>query len=107
MQTLADRMAEGLDITFGCIATKVAWGDHGVSVSCEDGRTFAADTLIVTVSLGVLKVMFVPWANHKYLVMHHDICTRDRPPVCSPAFPPGLQYSRNQAQCDACWEPSP
>jgi glycine/D-amino acid oxidase-like deaminating enzyme len=49
-------MAEGLDISFGCVATKVTWGDDGVSVSCEDGRSFSADAVIVTVSLGVLKV---------------------------------------------------
>ena len=55
-QTLADRMAEGLDITFGCVVTRVAWGDDDVTVTCEDGRTFAADALILTVSLGVLKV---------------------------------------------------
>ncbi len=49
-------MAEGLDVSFGCVATRVAWGDDGVTLTCEDGRTFAADALIVTVSLGVLKV---------------------------------------------------
>ena len=55
LQTLADRMAEGLDIAFGCVATRVAWDDAGVQVTCENGRTFTADALIVTVSLGVLK----------------------------------------------------
>jgi len=60
-QTLADRMAEGLDVSFGCVATRVAWGDDGVTVTCEDGRTFAADALILTVSLGVLKVMMRTW----------------------------------------------
>lgn len=55
-QTLADRMAEGLDIAFGCVVRRVAWSDAGVTVTCEDGRIFAAAALIVTVSLGVLKV---------------------------------------------------
>ena len=54
---LADRMAEGLDISFGCVATRVACGDDCVTVTCEDGRTFAADALVLTVSLGVLKVI--------------------------------------------------
>ena len=59
-QTVADRMAQGLDVAFGCVATRVAWGADGVTVTCEDGRTFAADALIVTVSLGVLKVNVRP-----------------------------------------------
>ena len=66
VQTLADSMAEGLAIEFGCVGERVVSGEAGVTVTCEGGRSFAADALIVTVSLGVLKVILPSlWIVHR------------------------------------------
>lgn len=58
VQSLAKSLAEGLDIRFGSVAQKIEWdgAGKGARVTCENGDTFEADTVIVTVSLGVLKV---------------------------------------------------
>ncbi len=55
VQGLAERLAEGLDIRYGAVVTSVAWGPHGVSVTCSDGSVHSADAVIMTVSLAVLK----------------------------------------------------
>lgn len=50
-------MTAGLDIRFGHCVNSIAWGESGVHVSCTNGASFQADAVIVTVSLGVLKVL--------------------------------------------------
>eukprot|EP00803_Ostreobium_quekettii_P003571 evm.model.scf_1318.3 EVM.evm.TU.scf_1318.3 scf_1318:12328-16673(+) len=67
-QNVAKRLADGLDIKFGCIVTKVCYGPDGVTVECSDGQVYMADAAIVTVSVGVLK------SNHQKMF--------------SPALPP-------------------
>ncbi|KAL6987591.1 non-specific polyamine oxidase [Sarracenia purpurea var. burkii] len=48
-------LAKGLDICLSHRVTKISRRYNGVKVAVEDGRTFIADTAIVTFSLGVLK----------------------------------------------------
>jgi hypothetical protein len=60
MQKVAEILAEGLDIRFGHVVDRVDWGQHGVHIKCEGGAVFQADAVIITVSLGVLKVTSVP-----------------------------------------------
>ena len=56
-QAVAERMASELtDVRLGCVVDKITWGSQGVSITCKDGQSFDADAVIVTVSLGVLKV---------------------------------------------------
>ena len=55
LQGLAERLAEGLDITYGAVVTKVAWGPAGVAVTCADGARHTADAVVMTTSLAVLK----------------------------------------------------
>lgn len=44
------------DVRLGCVVNKIKWGPDEVCIECEDGQTFEANAVIVTVSLGVLKV---------------------------------------------------
>lgn len=49
--------AESLDIRFGSVVQRVEWeGSDQIRIVCEDGHSHLADAVIVTVSLGVLKV---------------------------------------------------
>ncbi|KAJ6832060.1 putative polyamine oxidase 2 isoform X1 [Iris pallida] len=48
-------LAKGLDIRLGHRVTKVVRGKLGVKVTVENGKTFSADAVVVTVPLGVLK----------------------------------------------------
>lgn len=54
-QALSERLAEGLDIRFGHVVERVAYDEgRGVSVTTTQAA-FAADRIIVTLPLGVLK----------------------------------------------------
>ena len=56
LQVLAEKLAEGLPIKHGSVIERVDWGSEGVTVHCKGGEQCQADAVIVTVSLGVLKV---------------------------------------------------
>ncbi|MFK4729124.1 NAD(P)/FAD-dependent oxidoreductase [Agromyces mediolanus] len=51
---LPARLAAGLDVRLEHVVTHVGWGKGGVVVRCGDA-SFAADTAVVTVPVGVLK----------------------------------------------------
>ena len=55
-QTVAEVVAEGLDIRYDSVVTAIQWEGGGATVCTADGHRFSADAVIVTVSLGVLKV---------------------------------------------------
>lgn len=57
LQTLAEKLAEGLPIRPGVVVDQIQWGGDGVTVHCQGGEQIQADAVIVTVSLGVLKVV--------------------------------------------------
>lgn len=49
--------AEGLDIQLDSTVQKIEWGDGAEArIVCENGQSHTADAVILTVSLGVLKV---------------------------------------------------
>lgn len=48
------------DVRLGCVVNQIRWGSEGVCISCTDGQSFEADAVILTVSLGVLKVTVLP-----------------------------------------------
>lgn len=58
-------MAEGLDVRLGTVMTEISWASDGVTVACANGQSFQADAVVMTVSLGVLKV------RHS----HEHLCT--------------------------------
>lgn len=64
---LAQKLAEGLPIRHGVTVDQIHWGSGGVTIQCRGGEKFEADAVIVTVSLGVLKV-HVNRYMHKMLV---------------------------------------
>ena len=45
--------------------TEISWASDGVTVACANGQSFQADAVVMTVSLGVLKV------RHS----HEHLCT--------------------------------
>ena len=50
-------LAHGLDVRYNQRVDHIAWGGTtGVVVTCADGAALHADAVIVSVSLGVLKV---------------------------------------------------
>ena len=51
---LAQHVATGLDIRFGCKVAKIAWGTGGVEITLQDGRTFSGRVAITTLPHGVL-----------------------------------------------------
>lgn len=55
-QVLAEKLAEGLPIRHGMTVDGIQWNSRGVIVQCQGGQQIEADAVIVTVSLGVLKV---------------------------------------------------
>ena len=60
---LAQHVATGLDIRFGCPVALIDWGNDGVEITLDDGRTFSARAAITTVPHGVLaagRVAFKP-----------------------------------------------
>ena len=57
VQTLAEKLAEGLPIRHGVVVDQIQWGGDGVTLHCQGGEQIKADAVIVTVSLGVLKVI--------------------------------------------------
>ena len=64
MQALAEKLAEGLPIRHGAVVDQIHWGEAGVTLQCQGGEELQADAVIVTVSLGVLKVQPVFQAAH-------------------------------------------
>lgn len=48
-------LAKGLHIRLGHSVTKIVRRNYGVKVMVEDGKTFAADAVVIAVPLGVLK----------------------------------------------------
>ena len=56
LQILAEKLAEGLPIQHGVVVEQIDWGGAGVTLHCQGGEQVKADAVIVTVSLGVLKV---------------------------------------------------
>jgi protoporphyrinogen oxidase len=56
-QVLAEKLAEGLPIRHGMTVDQIQWNASGVIVQCQGGQQIEADAVIVTVSLGVLKVL--------------------------------------------------
>jgi phytoene dehydrogenase-like protein len=60
MQAVAERISADLvDVRLGCEVDSISWGSHGVEVAYRKGQNrqvLKADAVIVTVSLGVLKV---------------------------------------------------
>lgn len=56
-QVLAEKLAEGLPIKHGMTVDQIQWNTSGVIVQCQGGQQVEADAVIVTVSLGVLKVL--------------------------------------------------
>lgn len=57
MQTVAERMAQDLeDVRYGCVVEGVDWSGPGVQVRYNNDQLVEADAVIMTVSLGVLKV---------------------------------------------------
>jgi len=51
---VAECRRNGADLHYSTPVTQVSWGKRRVEVSTADGRVFTADTLVVSVSLGVL-----------------------------------------------------
>lgn len=51
---LPEHLAEGLDLRLGHVVSQVRWSPEGVVVTTDRG-SFAADTTVVTVPVGVLK----------------------------------------------------
>lgn len=47
-----------MDIRFESVVTSIEHGSNGVTVRTQAGEEFAGDAVIVTVSLGVLKVIY-------------------------------------------------
>ena len=52
--SLADDLAEGLDIRMSIAVSAVSWNDNGVELVMIDGAPLACDRVIITVPLGVL-----------------------------------------------------
>lgn len=58
--------AEGLDIQFGSVVQRIEWGDGDKArIVYADGDGHLADAVIVTVSVGVLKVRPVWFCVHQ------------------------------------------
>ena len=66
---LAQKLAEGLPIRHGVTVDQIHWGASGVTIQCRGGEQFEADAVIVTVSLGVLKVHVNRHMHVKLLAM--------------------------------------
>ena len=69
---IAEHFAEGLDIRFGHRLERICYDAAGVRLVCTDGSELSADAVIVTVSLGVLKVRAVCCSA---LDVDYDICS--------------------------------
>lgn len=81
MQNLAAQLAAGIsDIRYGHIVHNINWGEGAAQISCTNGSGFSADAVIVTVSLGVLKVsaIFV----FKHCVAMIAICAVEQQGIC-------------------------
>ncbi len=74
-QGLAESLAKGLDIQFGCLVNRVEWSAAGVKIICEDGQTFNCDAAVVTVSLGVLKVSSIGYGSLSHVRSLHGHTT--------------------------------
>ncbi len=55
LSAIPEYLAEGLDVRLSTPVSAVSYDSEGAVVSTESGEDFAADRVIVTVSLGVLK----------------------------------------------------
>ena len=67
---------EGLDIHFGSMVERIELGDGAQArITCRDGTTYLADAVIITVSLGVLKVR--PLRVYASLSSFHHCQNRD------------------------------
>lgn len=72
LQVLAERLAEGLPIRHGVAVDCIEWSGEGVTLHCQGGEQVQADAVIVTVSLGVLKVkVLLPSAACMHYVRVH------------------------------------
>jgi monoamine oxidase len=60
-KSLIDRMADGLDVRFGTVVTRVAHDDAGVTVRLEDGTELRSEAAVVALPLNVwVDVAFDP-----------------------------------------------
>ena len=59
LQILAEKLAQGLPIRHGMVVDQIVWGGEGVTLHCQGGEQVQADAVILTVSLGVLKVVML------------------------------------------------
>ena len=67
-QAVAERMGTELaDVQLGSVVCKIKWNFDGAEVTCSNGHVIKADAVIVTMSLGVLKVRsYHPEDTRKY-----------------------------------------
>lgn len=57
VQAVAQRMAEDLhDVKLNCPVQEIDWEGDSVRLCCANGDIHSADAVVLTVSLGVLKV---------------------------------------------------
>ena len=56
LQAIAEVLARGMDIRYRHVVTSIDWREGEVIISCTNGSAFKADAVVITVSLGVLKV---------------------------------------------------
>ena len=74
LQVLAEKLAERLPIRHGIVVDHIDWGGEGVTLHCQGGEQVQADAVIVTVSLGVLKVMMLLQCNPAIMRMLYTPC---------------------------------
>ncbi|MEM7128257.1 MAG: NAD(P)/FAD-dependent oxidoreductase [Chloroflexota bacterium] len=64
---LFEHYAKGLEIHFETVVTHVEWCDDGATIHCQNGQTYRADKVLITLPLALLqqeKVTFTPSLPH-------------------------------------------
>ena len=78
VQRLAERLAHGLNIRYEHTVQKIEYGSKGVKCTCSNGETFEAGSVIVSVSLGVLKVRRSNFITPNHTSSHSITCGSKR-----------------------------
>jgi monoamine oxidase len=63
--SIATQLAKGIDLKLNTVVDTIEYSSHGVNIRTQDGTTYEADRVIVTLPLGVLK--------HGYLYSTHYV----------------------------------
>lgn len=108
---LARHLGHGLDVRLQTVVTGVVWGGAGVTVTVQDGRTFAGERVIITLPTGVLgSIAFDPPLPDEKVVAIRDLAMGPGMKIVyvfeKPVLPEGVAALYSRHNPPMWWSPT-